>query len=694
MAKPEILKVSPGEAVEHFRSKGYFFGFDWRDIDAATHARAFTVAKVMRQDILEDIREVVDEAIAEGMTFRQFQQRLEPTLRSKGWWGRQEMVDPVTGEKRLVQLGSPHRLRTIYDTNIRMASAHGRWERVERLKPVMPYLRYVAVLDARTRPEHALWHGTVLPVDHPWWKTHFPPNGWHCRCIVVQLSDDDLQRYGYSVSPDPAMQTREWLNKRTGEVHQVPLGIDPGFDHNVGLVGQGFQIKDPNRIPELSEGVATHQQVRRATGSNPGGVYRGSDGPQRYVKLYEDPTQAYTEAVANRVYRELDLDAPQSSLIRAEDGSLRGIANDLIEHQAQLGKLPMRQRRADEVLKGYVADVWLANWDAVGLELDNIVVVNPRRHKIARIDQGGSLLFRAREGRKPLERLQTLSEWDGFANPSRNPAYARVFDAAGLNSADELGAKALRQIAAVRKLRARTNDFEDLVPAVDGVPDADREAILGLLRNRATLLETEIVPRVRAAMRAARRAANMPAHEAGFVREMGRRYRDFLRRGVATITAEAPRHGLSDPEVTARYAYTTSDSTWGYRPLNASLRSMDRQRWAAVANYRDTLNAALAKLPDYSGIVRRGTTLSAREIAEYVEGSIITERAFTSASVGRAAFGGSVHFLIHSRHGKRIQQWSAFRGEREILFAAGTRFRVLRVTRRGRGAEIELEELD
>ena len=21
------------------------------------------------------------------------------------------------------------------------------------------------------------WHGTVLPVDHPFWQTHFPPNG-------------------------------------------------------------------------------------------------------------------------------------------------------------------------------------------------------------------------------------------------------------------------------------------------------------------------------------------------------------------------------------------------------------------------------------------------------------------------------------------------------------------------------------
>jgi uncharacterized protein with gpF-like domain len=33
-------------------------------------------------------------------------------------------------------------------------------------------------MDGRTRPMHAAWHNTVLPFDHPFWKTHYPPNGW------------------------------------------------------------------------------------------------------------------------------------------------------------------------------------------------------------------------------------------------------------------------------------------------------------------------------------------------------------------------------------------------------------------------------------------------------------------------------------------------------------------------------------
>ena len=239
MPDPEILKVPPAEAVEHFRAKGFHVGFDWRDTSAAEHLKSLTVAKVGSLDILEDIRGAMDEAIAEGTTLRQFRGRLEPLLVEKGWWGQARVLDPLTGRMRTAQLGSPRRLRIIFDTNLRMSYAKGRWERIERVAEERPWLRYVSVLDERTRPDHAAWHGTVLRWDDPWWQTHYPPNGWRCRCLVQQLSDDDLEAFGFTPSdaPPPGSDaTRSWTNKRTGETVQVPVGIDPGFQHNVGLL--------------------------------------------------------------------------------------------------------------------------------------------------------------------------------------------------------------------------------------------------------------------------------------------------------------------------------------------------------------------------------------------------------------------------------------------------------------------------
>src|SRR3546814_270264 len=125
---------------------------------------------------LQDIRAALDDAMANGTTFERFSKDLRPTLEAKGWWGRKNMLDPLDGKIKSVQLGSPRRLGIIFDTNMRSAYAAGRWERIARTKDALPYLRYVAVGgkqgDGRTRPQHRAWHGTILPVEHVWWETH------------------------------------------------------------------------------------------------------------------------------------------------------------------------------------------------------------------------------------------------------------------------------------------------------------------------------------------------------------------------------------------------------------------------------------------------------------------------------------------------------------------------------------------
>jgi SPP1 gp7 family putative phage head morphogenesis protein len=231
----KLEPLPPAEAVAFFRSKGLAEAFAWEDIWQEENAKAFTVAKAMQREVLEDIRAALDAALAEGTTLTQFREELTPTLQARGWWGRQEMTDPLTGETREVQLGSLRRLRTIFDVNMRCAYQAGRWERIERVKTAMPYLRYVAVMDDRTREEHRAWHGVVLPVDDPWWNTHYPPCGWRCRCTVTQMNERTLERRGFALTTNPPrFPPKTFTNRRTGEVTTVETGIDPGFNFNVG----------------------------------------------------------------------------------------------------------------------------------------------------------------------------------------------------------------------------------------------------------------------------------------------------------------------------------------------------------------------------------------------------------------------------------------------------------------------------
>ncbi|MCM0018541.1 MAG: phage head morphogenesis protein [Tagaea sp.] len=80
-----------------------------------------------------------------------------------------------------------------------------RWAAALRLKDRRPYIRFMAVLDARLcgADDHRKWHGLVLHIDDPFWVRHTPPIGPDCRCIFQTLSARDLDRYGYKVGVAP-----------------------------------------------------------------------------------------------------------------------------------------------------------------------------------------------------------------------------------------------------------------------------------------------------------------------------------------------------------------------------------------------------------------------------------------------------------------------------------------------------------
>lgn len=227
--------VTPEAATAFFRAKGLRATFSYADMVGEAHDHAFTVAKMMDLDLLAQVRTSLDEALAAGTPFGEWKQQIEPLLKKGGWWGEQPLRDPATGATVRAQLGSAWRVETIFRTNMQQAYAVEAWRGIEEGAELAPFLMYDAVDDLRTRPEHRAWDGTVLRWDHPWFKSHFPPCGFNCRCGVVQLSPDDLQAMGLSVSSEaPDDGTYRWRNPRTGMPMTVPKGVDPGFDRNPG----------------------------------------------------------------------------------------------------------------------------------------------------------------------------------------------------------------------------------------------------------------------------------------------------------------------------------------------------------------------------------------------------------------------------------------------------------------------------
>ncbi|MBB4199063.1 hypothetical protein CCR94_16335 [Rhodoblastus sphagnicola] len=237
----DLFKKPPAEVLRFFDSKGVKPSFHYEDFSVEEHAHAFTVAKSAGFDVLGDIKAAVSEAIHNRQDFEEFRKNLRPTLQAKGWWGKATERDPLTGEMKEVQLGSSRRLRTIYWANVNSAYAAGEWERIQRTKDILPYLEYLISTAVHKRLEHLEWVGTILPVDDEWWSEHYPPNGWGCQCRVRQISDWEAAKRG--VDPDnldrpQSFGRRPHVNKRTGEVRDVPVGVDPAWAGNPGIVRQ------------------------------------------------------------------------------------------------------------------------------------------------------------------------------------------------------------------------------------------------------------------------------------------------------------------------------------------------------------------------------------------------------------------------------------------------------------------------
>jgi len=249
------IGLDPREAIEYFRSKGYAppeSRFSYRDWWGASHARGFVVAKAMQDDLIATIRQAVDEALAEGKTLEQFNNVLTPKLKAAGWWGQKTMRDPLTGEMRTVQLGSKRRLAVIFDTNLKTSYAAGKWTRIQRTRKQLPYLLYTQIQRPTKRQAHTRFHRLVLPVDHPLWATHYPPNGYFCACTVRQMSKAMLDNEGLAISQEPQINHKTWTDPRTGRRLRVPEGITPGFDTNPGATFLADQARHDKIAGDLA----------------------------------------------------------------------------------------------------------------------------------------------------------------------------------------------------------------------------------------------------------------------------------------------------------------------------------------------------------------------------------------------------------------------------------------------------------
>ena len=212
------------------------------------------------------------------------------------------------------------------------------------------------------------------------------------------------------------------------------------------------------------------RKVSERLGSNDGGWYEDDEtGERYYVKFYENPSQGKVEFIANAIYTKLGIKTVHSELIQM-DGR-EAVASPAVPNAHEASRED--QKASQDVRSGFVADAYLANWDVIGLVYDNVVESDDGFY---RIDNGGSLIFRAQGGDKAYS-PDDIPEFQSMLKPGR-PA-GEVF--AGITE-DEIAEQAR---ALLEKLSPE--DIEEIVEQ-SGLEGEERDRVLkGLLGRREFL---------------------------------------------------------------------------------------------------------------------------------------------------------------------------------------------------------------
>ncbi len=204
------------EQIAYLKQKVRIPTDSWQDIYGAAHDRAFVVAGATKAELLKDLHDAVIKAASEGMSLGQFSKDFDAIVSKHGW-------ADLAGDKDY----RAWRAKVIYDTNLRMSHAAGRYNQMTRpeVLQAFPIWEYVHTTLENPRLQHLAWNGTMLYANDPWWSVHYPPQGFGCKCTVYarpasyadQVEDAPIDEY----------ETVKWQGKDI----RMPKGVQAGFGY-------------------------------------------------------------------------------------------------------------------------------------------------------------------------------------------------------------------------------------------------------------------------------------------------------------------------------------------------------------------------------------------------------------------------------------------------------------------------------
>ena len=127
-------------------------------------------------------------------------------------------------------------------TNAQVAYNRGRWTQQQQSSSIT-HLRYKTMEDAKVRPNHAAINNVTLPKDHPFWRTHYAPLGFNCRCLCIGLTADAAKAAGITDSKDiPTDQPDKGWDFNAGDTYATGIhkALDQAAQKLKSVLGDGL----------------------------------------------------------------------------------------------------------------------------------------------------------------------------------------------------------------------------------------------------------------------------------------------------------------------------------------------------------------------------------------------------------------------------------------------------------------------
>ena len=186
------IETFPNEAAaDYIRGKAVADPTHFGNLPPQLKQRAFTVAGIEQLDALQRIRDAVAK-LPDGASWDEAKKEIASEI--------SPFVGGDDDSKRTT--ASKARAEFLLRTHGFQAYAVARHQQQMSVARDFPYWKYETVGDARVRPGHAALDGKVLRADDDWWKTHYPPWDWGCRCIVIAIDEEDAEAIGITEPED------------------------------------------------------------------------------------------------------------------------------------------------------------------------------------------------------------------------------------------------------------------------------------------------------------------------------------------------------------------------------------------------------------------------------------------------------------------------------------------------------------